>query len=75
MGAGHGLAAMVSALTTPCGRVLTVRRILFTQLTQDDLASLVKLEDHRIRPEPWEELAHGDLTKTEQRIIDHAIGG
>lgn len=52
-----------------------MRRILFTQLTQDDLASIIKLEDQRIRAEPWDDLARGELSETEQRIIDHAIAG
>ena len=52
-----------------------MRRILFTQLTHTDLASLVDIEDHRIRVEPWDDLAHGELTETEKRIIDHVLAG
>ncbi len=34
-----------------------MRKLLFSQLTWDDLAGLVKLSEHRIQREPWEELA------------------
>ena len=52
-----------------------MRRILFSQLTHEYVAALVKLEDHRIRADPWEDLARGDLSETEQRIIDHVVAG
>ena len=52
-----------------------MRRFLFTQLTHEDITSLVKLEEQRIRAEPWDELARGEITETEQRIIDHVLVG
>jgi hypothetical protein len=52
-----------------------MRRLLFTELTREQLASIVKLEDRRIRAEPWDELTRGELTDTEQRIIDHVTAG
>jgi hypothetical protein len=52
-----------------------MRKITFADLTYDDLAGLVKLKEHGIRRSPWVELAQGELTETEQRIIDHVTAG
>jgi hypothetical protein len=52
-----------------------MRRLLFNQLTRDDLTNLVKLDDRRIRDEPWKELARGELTASEQQAIDRVLEG
>jgi hypothetical protein len=52
-----------------------MRRLLFTQLTHDDLVSVVKLDDHGLRREPWNELARGELTEIQQRIVDYVTAG
>jgi hypothetical protein len=52
-----------------------MRKLLFSQLTWDDIASLVKLSEQRIQREPWEELARGELSDIEQRIIEHVTAG
>jgi hypothetical protein len=52
-----------------------MRRILFTQLTREDLEALVKLTEQGIHRQPWEELAKGELSETEHRIIDHVTAG
>jgi hypothetical protein len=52
-----------------------MRRILFTQLTHNDLIGLVKLEDHRIRADPWDEMARGDLTENERQFIEQVLVG
>lgn len=46
-------------------------RLLFAQITLDDLAGLAKLDDRGIRPEPWEGFSRAELTAEEQRIIDY----
>lgn len=48
-----------------------MRRLLFTEITLDDIETLVTLRDHGIRAEPWDELSRGELTETEQRIVDY----
>jgi hypothetical protein len=51
-----------------------MRRLLFNQLTLDDIESLVHLDDQGIRAAPWDELARGELTEIEQRIVDYVAG-
>lgn len=48
-----------------------MRRLLFTQLSRDDLASVVKLDEGGIRRDPWDELAQGELTAFEQGMIEY----
>lgn len=52
-----------------------MRKLLFTQLSWDDITSLVKLHEHGIRRDPWEELARGELSDTDQRIIERVTEG
>lgn len=52
-----------------------MRRLLFSQLSRDDLKSLVKLDDRGVRDEPWNELAQGELSESEQRSIDQIVDG
>jgi hypothetical protein len=52
-----------------------MRRLLFAQITHEELAGLVKLDNRDVRVEPWNELARGELTETEQRIIDYVTAG
>lgn len=57
------------------GYGVAMRRILFSELTRDDLASIVKLRDAGIARSPWEELGRGELTGTEKQIIEHVTAG
>jgi hypothetical protein len=52
-----------------------MRKLLFTQLSWEDIAGLVTLHEHGIHREPWEELAQGELSDTELRIIDRVTAG
>jgi hypothetical protein len=50
-----------------------MRRLLFSQLSPDDIEALVRLDNRGIRPEPWDALSRGELTETEQRIVDYVV--
>lgn len=52
-----------------------MRRLLFSQITREDLTQLVKVENLGIRDEPWGELSQGELTDSEQRIVDWVTEG
>lgn len=52
-----------------------MRRILFSQLTPEDLASIVKLRDEGIGRPPWEDLGRGELSGAEKQIIEHVTAG
>ncbi len=52
-----------------------MRKLLFAQLSWDDIAGLVKLTEHGIRREPWEELAAGQLGESDLRIIERVTAG
>ncbi|MFT3770783.1 MAG: hypothetical protein QM820_35620 [Minicystis sp.] len=48
-----------------------MRRLLFAQMTLDNLQGLVKLDDRGVQPKAWEDFAHGELSPREQFIVDH----
>lgn len=48
-----------------------MQRLLFAQITLDDLAGIAKLDDRGLRAEPWQTLAQVDLSPEEQRIVDY----
>jgi hypothetical protein len=50
-------------------------RLLFGQISIDDIQRLVHFDDQGIRREPWDELARGELTPTEQCIVDYVTAG
>jgi hypothetical protein len=50
-------------------------RLLFAQLSLDDIQRIVHFHEHGVRSEPWEELARGELTDHERHIVDHVTGG
>jgi hypothetical protein len=50
-----------------------MRRLLFNQLTRDDLTSLVKLDDQTIGGELWDSLAQGELTEAEHQRIAYVV--
>lgn len=52
-----------------------MRRVLFTQLSFEDLTSVVQLDDQGIRRQPWDDLAQAELTEAEQRQIDYVVAG
>jgi hypothetical protein len=52
-----------------------MRRLSFSQLSWDDLASLVRLDERGIDRQSWGDLARGELTEIEERIIDRVIAG
>lgn len=52
-----------------------MRKLLFAQLSWEDIAGLVKLHERGIVHEPWEDLARGELTIDEQRIIERVAAG
>ena len=52
-----------------------MRRLLFNQLTRDDLTSLVALDDQAMDVEPWNGLAQGELTDAEQQRIGYVVEG
>jgi hypothetical protein len=52
-----------------------MRKLLFAQLSWDDIASLVKLREQGIGREPWEDLARGELGETDMRIIERVTAG
>jgi hypothetical protein len=52
-----------------------MRKLLFSQLTREDIATLVKVHDQRIHEDIWDELAQGELSESEQRFIDTVVDG
>ncbi len=52
-----------------------MRRFQFVELSYDDLTSLVTLDDEGIRRQPWDDLAGGELTEAEQRLVDYVVLG
>lgn len=46
-----------------------MRRLLFAQVTLEDLQSLAQIKDVGLRSKPWDELARGDLTAAEEQIV------
>lgn len=68
----RSLASLRSRTICSGGRV---GRLLFGQMSIDDVQRLVHLDDHGVRRAPWDELARGELTATEQCIVDHVTAG
>src|SRR5580700_3036376 len=52
-----------------------MRRLPFSEITHDELVGLVRLDNRGIHREPWNELARGELTEAEQRIVDYVTAG
>lgn len=52
-----------------------MRKLVFAQLSLDDIAALVQLREHGIVPGPWEELARGDLSAPELQITERIAAG
>ncbi|MEZ4300106.1 MAG: hypothetical protein R3B70_34480 [Polyangiaceae bacterium] len=48
-----------------------MRRLLFAQLTLEDLQGIAKLDDRGLRSEPWETFARTELVPEEQRVVDY----
>jgi hypothetical protein len=48
-----------------------MRRLLFAQITLDDLQGIANLDDQGLRSEPWKTFARGELTAEEQRVVDY----
>ncbi len=53
----------------------TMNRLLFTQMSFEDLEKLVVLNDSGIQKAPWDDLARGELTEVEQQIITYVTLG
>lgn len=52
-----------------------MRRLLFSQITYDDLSSLVKLDNRGVHQALWDDLAHAELTDLDRRAIDLILHG
>ncbi len=52
-----------------------MRKVLFSQLTWDDVAGLVTLHERGIRVEPWDELARGELDEATVRSVEQVSAG
>jgi hypothetical protein len=48
-----------------------MRRIQFTQVTIEDVRSIVALDDGGLQRSPWDEHARAELTPEEQRMVDY----
>jgi hypothetical protein len=46
-----------------------MRRLLFPELTLDDLHGLARLDDRGLRHQPWEDLARSELTAEEDQTV------
>jgi hypothetical protein len=52
-----------------------MRRILFPQLTIPELRSLASFTERGLHPQPWEDLAKGDLSEEERRQVAYVSQG